>query len=150
MNLSQHFTLHELTHSDVAARHGLENTPDAEAVEALTVVAQKILEPVRQHFGVPFAPTSGFRCLELNRLVGSKDNSQHVKGEAVDFKIPGQDNYDIALWIHQNLNFDQVILECYTPGEPQSGWVHCSFTNKSARNDVFTYTGHEYVPGLVS
>ncbi len=150
MKISEHFTLRELTHSDVANRHGIDNSPTPEVTTALTQVAENILEPVRVQFGIPFSPTSGYRSISLNRLIGSNDNSQHIKGEAVDFQIPGQDNFDIANWIYQNLDFDQVILECYTPGDPQSGWVHCSFAGSGNRREVLTYTGHEYLHGLIS
>ncbi|MBE7636653.1 peptidase M15A [Sneathiella sp. P13V-1] len=150
MNVTEHFTLRELTHSDVALRQGIDNTPSPEVADALTKLAAHILEPVRQHFVTPFSPSSGYRCIKLNRLIGSNDNSQHVKGQAVDFKIPGNDNYDIAFWIYQNLDFDQIILECYTPGDPQSGWVHCSYVETGNRKDVLTYTGREYLHGLIS
>ncbi len=150
MQLSDHFTLGELVHSDVASRKGIDNTPDADLIPKLKDVSTHILEPVRLHFDQAFAPTSGFRCLELNRLIGSGDNSQHVKGEAVDFVIPGVDNFTIAEWVYRNLTFDQLILECYRPGEPSSGWVHCSFVTDNPRGEVLTYTGKEYLNGLVS
>ena len=93
---------------------------------------------MREHYGIPFAPNSGFRCLDLNRAIGSSDKSQHVTGQAVDFEIPGVDNKDVALWVMDNCDFDQLILEFYKEGEPTSGWVHCSYVierdnRKSAR-----------------
>jgi hypothetical protein len=108
--------LDELIHSDLASRKGIDNRPDEALIPKLSAVTENILEPVRMHFETAFAPTSGYRCLTLNRLLGSSDKSQHVKGEAVDFKIPGHDNFTIAEWIYQNLTYDQLILECYKPG----------------------------------
>ena len=138
MQLSDHFTLSELTKSSTAERRGIANEPGSAEVENLIMVCDQILEPVREHYGVPFAPNSGFRCLELNRAIGSSDNSQHVRGEAVDFEVPGIPNKDVALWVMENCLFDQLILEFYKKGIPGSGWVHCSYTlgrenRKSAR-----------------
>ena len=128
MQLSDHFSLRELTKSDTAIRHGINNEPGDMEVENLIMVCDKILEPVRDYFQIPFTPNSGFRSLELNRKIGSSDRSQHVKGEAVDFEVPGVPNKEVALWVKDNCDFDQLILEFYKEGIPDSGWVHCSYT----------------------
>lgn len=138
MQLSDHFTLSELTKSSTAERLGIANEPGSMEVENLIMVCDQILEPVRNHYDIPFTPSSGFRCLELNRAIGSSGNSQHVKGEAVDFEVPGIPNKEVALWVKDNCEFDQLILEFYKEGVPDSGWVHCSYTiendnRKSAR-----------------
>ena len=138
MQLSDHFTLSELTKSSTAERRGIDNEPGPSEIENLILVCDQILEPVRNHYGIPFAPNSGFRGLELNQAIGSSDTSQHVKGEAVDFEVPGIPNKDVALWVMENCEFDQLILEFYKEGIPDSGWVHCSYTldrdnRKSAR-----------------
>jgi len=78
MKLSEHFSLQELTKSSTAERRGIANEPDDEAVENLIMVCETVLEPVREHYGIPFIPNSGFRCLELNRAIGSSDRSQHT------------------------------------------------------------------------
>ena len=138
MQLSDHFTLSELTKSSTAERRGIANEPGSTEIENLITVCDQILEPVREHYGIPFAPSSGFRGLELNRAIGSSDTSQHVKGEAVDFEVPGIANKYVALWVMENCEFDQLILEFYKEGIPDSGWVHCSYimegdNRKSAR-----------------
>jgi zinc D-Ala-D-Ala carboxypeptidase len=138
MQLSDHFTLSELTKSSTAERMGIANEPGSTEVESLIMVCDKVLEPVRNHYGIAFAPNSGFRCLDLNQAIGSSDNSQHVAGEAVDFEVVGVPNKEMALWIMDNCDFDQLILEFYKEGVPDSGWVHCSYTingdnRKSAR-----------------
>ena len=130
MKLSKHFSLSELSKSSTAERQGIVNEPGTMARDNLTLVCDEILEPVREHYGIPFAPNSGFRCLELNRAIGSSDRSQHVTGQAVDFEIPGVANKDVALWVKDNCSFDQLILEFYREGDPSSGWVHCSYANK--------------------
>ena len=143
--LSAHFLLSELTKSDTALRKGIDNTPDEVAVENLICLCNEILEPVRVHYGIPFIPNSGFRCLELNREIGSSDKSQHVEGKAVDFEIPGIDNKTVALWVKDNCNFDQLILEFYRKGEPTSGWVHCSYdVDKSHRKSARIFDGKSW------
>lgn len=147
MRLTKHFLLSELTKSQTALRLGINNKPDNEAILNLIRISEKILEPIREQFG-PFSPSSGFRCLELNRALRSKDTSQHVKGQAVDIEIPGVSNFELATWIKDNLTFDQLILECYTQGDPSSGWVHVSFAEKN-RNEVLTYSNGSFQRGLV-
>ena len=127
MELTRNFTLEELTKSDTAIRKGINNNPNAEQIEKLKVLCEKILQPVRDHFG-RVKVTSGFRSPELCLAIGSSQNSQHAKAEAADFECVGVDNAELADWIHRELEWDQLILEYYTPGEPNSGWIHCSVT----------------------
>ena len=145
MMLSDHFSLEELTKSSTALRKGINNDPDSTARENLIVLCNEILEPVRTHYGIPFAPNSGFRCLELNREIGSSDRSQHVTGNAVDFEVPGVDNKEVALWVKENCDFDQLILEFYKEGEPASGWVHCSYdVDKEHRKSARIFDGKSW------
>lgn len=145
MMLSEHFSLSELTKSDTAIRKGIDNTPNDQEVENLILLCNEILEPVREHYGIPFAPNSGFRCLDLNRAIGSSDKSQHVYGKAVDFEIPGLDNKEVALWVMENCDFDQLILEFYKEGEPSSGWVHCSYdVDKEHRKSARIFDGRTW------
>ena len=132
MNLTRNFTLSELTKSDTAIRRGINNNPSAEQVEKLKLLCENILQPVRDHFG-RVKVTSGFRSEQLCLKIGSSVNSQHAKAEAADFECMGTDNAELADWIYANLEFDQLILECYTPGEPNSGWIHCSYTTDQPR-----------------
>ena len=132
MNLSRNFTLSELTKSDTAIRKGINNNPNAEQIEKLKTLCEKILQPVRDHFG-RVKVTSGFRSVELCQAIGSSVNSQHAKAEACDFEVIGVDNAELADWIHRELEWDQLILEFYTPGEPNSGWIHCSVTEGMPR-----------------
>ena len=77
--------------------------------------------------------TSGYRSVELCMAIGSSANSQHAKSEAADFECLGVDNAELADWIKNNLDYDQLILEYYTPGEPNSGWIHCSYIPEGRR-----------------
>ena len=132
MQLTRNFSLLELTKSDTAIRKGINNNPNAEQIEKLKTLCEKILQPVRDHFG-RVKVTSGFRSVELCQAIGSSVNSQHAKAEACDFEVIGVDNAELAAWIHRELEWDQLILEFYTPGEPNSGWIHCSVTEGMPR-----------------
>lgn len=141
MNLSPHFTLRELTRSQTAERHGISNKPSETHIQALRTTCTMILEPIRERFGVPFTPSSGYRTKTLCKLIGSNENSQHTKGQAVDFEVPGIDNLTVVKWIDKNLDFDQLILECYRGGN--TGWIHCSYRSDGNRRDIFTYNIHD-------
>ena len=132
MELTRNFSLSELTKSDTAIRKGINNNPNAEQVEKLKALCENILQPVRDHFG-RVKVTSGFRSEDLCLAIGSSRNSQHAKAEAADFECIGVDNAELADWIHKNLPYDQLILEYYTPGEPNSGWIHCSYIPHGSR-----------------
>ena len=127
MNLSANFTLKELTKSDTATRLGLDNTPDDEALENLKTLCEMVLQPVREHFGKSVTVNSGYRSPESNAAVGGSKTSDHCKGQAVDFEIDGLPNPDVAQWIMDNLTYSQLILEFYVQGQPNSGWIHCSY-----------------------
>jgi len=142
--LSEHFTLGELTRSAIALRHGIDNSPGPREVINLTRLAVNILEPVRRNFSLPFRPSSGYRAPEVNRLAGSKPTSQHVTGEAADFEIAAIANRVLAGWIRANLVFDQLILEFYHPGKPNSGWVHCSYHAGHNRQQCLIFDGVNY------
>jgi len=144
MKLSEHFALGELTRSSTALRHEVDNIPNDGQIVNLRRLCDHILEPVRQHFGIPFSPSSGFRCLEVNRLVGSKDTSQHREGRAADFEVPTVPNHVLASWIYHNCEFDQVILEFYDPKDPQSGWVHASVKAEGNRREFLSFDGKNY------
>jgi hypothetical protein len=147
MQLSEHFTLAELTKSDTAARMGINNEPRATVIEKLVLVCENILEPVRNHYGVPFSPNSGFRCLALNREIGSSDKSQHVSGEAVDFEVPGISNKETALWVRDNCDFDQIILEFHKEEDPHSGWVHGGYRGDGKnRKSAVVFDGKTWSP----
>ena len=132
MNLTRNFTLSELTKSDTAIRKGINNNPSPEQIEKLKLLCENILQPVRDHFG-RVKITSGFRSPELCLAIGSSINSQHAKAEAADFECPGVDNAELADWINRELPYDQLICEFYTPGEPNSGWIHCSYVPEGRR-----------------
>lgn len=147
MRLSNNFLLSEFTKSNTALRLGIDNTPTEEVIYNLTQLCRYVLQPIKDYY-TQIAPidkiavivSSGFRCLQLNRAIGSSDRSQHILGMAADFEIPGLSNLEVATWIRDNLEFDQLILEYYDESDPNSGWIHISFNpNGNNRNDVYRF-----------
>jgi len=136
MKLSKNFSLQEMTKSQTALRRGIDNTPTPDKIEPLTMLCEKVLQPVRDHFDRPVTITSGYRSPELCLAIGSKTTSQHTKGQAADFEVPGVSNMEVAQWIADNCEFDQLILECYTGGN--TGWIHCSYVHEP-RKELLTY-----------
>ena len=127
MQLSTNFSLPELTKSQTAERKGIDNTPSPEHQRNLKSLCARILQPVRDHFNRVVSVSSGYRSPELCIAIGSKTTSQHAKGQAADFEIFGLSNKELAIWIHENLEYDQLILEYWKKEDPNSGWVHCSY-----------------------
>tara|TARA_R110000751_G_scaffold193720_3_gene299199 strand:- start:82 stop:546 length:465 start_codon:yes stop_codon:yes gene_type:complete len=152
MNLSAHFTLAELCKSETASRLSIDNTPDETEVDALTYLANSVLEPIRFSYDIPYSPSSGFRSPELNQTIGGATGSQHCAGEAADIEIPGVSNLSLAWWIRSHVDYDQLILEYYNLNEPSSGWVHISVVNsaegKNNRHETLVYDGDSYSQGL--
>ena len=133
MNLSKSFTLNELTKSQEALRLGITNIPNEEQILNLKILCEKILQPIRDFYGMPVSVSSGFRSPELCKAIGSSSTSQHTRGEAADFEIFSVANKTLAEFIVANLDFDQCILEFWNENEPNSGWVHCSYSSKYNR-----------------
>ena len=151
MRLSPNFTLDELCKSQTAERKGIPNLPNTDEIEALELLCEHILQPVRNEFG-SFMVSSGFRSPELCVAIGSKITSQHCctdgKCAAADFEIAGTDNFELGEWIRDNLDFDQLILECYTGGN--TGWIHCSWA-PDPRKELLTYDRKNgYRKGLIN
>lgn len=140
MQISPSFTLKELTASQTAVRKGLDNTPDATAITNLTTLVKTILQPVRDHYGKSVRVSSGYRSPEVNASVGGSRTSDHCKGQATDIEIDGVANGDLAKYIAENFKFTQVILEFYTQGIPDSGWVHVSYDANNLKCETLTAT----------
>ena len=139
MNLSANFTLKELTKSETATRLGIDNTPNDEALENLKLLCEKVLQPVRDHFGKSVTVNSGYRSPESNAAVGGSRTSDHCKGQACDLEIDGIPNPELAQWIMDNLEYTQLILEFYTPGgDPNAGWVHVSYDPNNLKKQELT------------
>ena len=138
MNLSINFTLSELTKSETALRKGLNNEPTQDIISSLQMLAVNVLQPVRDHYNKGVKVNSGYRSPEVNASVGGSKTSDHCKGQAADIEIPGVPNKELALYIRDNLEYTQLILEAYTEGVPDSGWVHVSYDPTNLKKQVMT------------
>jgi zinc D-Ala-D-Ala carboxypeptidase len=130
MNLSEHFSVAEMTFSQTAVRKGISNNPPPQAVAALEKLCVNVLEPVRAHFGKPVRISSGYRSQALNKAVGGSGTSEHCFGRAADIVVPGVDNLRLAKWIRDNLSFRQVIME--------GSWVHVSYNPEDNKKQALT------------
>jgi len=152
MNLTQNFTLSEMTKSETALRHDMDNTPDQTVISNLQALAVHVLQPVREHFDKGVKVNSGFRHPEVNAKVGGSRTSDHCTGMAADIEIPGVPNHELAEWIKLNLPYTQLILEFYTRGVPDSGWVHVSYDPANLKKQDLTAVKEGgktvYLPGL--
>jgi len=149
--LTKNFSLTELTKSQTAERKGIPNKPTKLQEQSLKLIAEKILQPVRDNYGIPFTPNSTFRSVELSLAIGSSKRSQHgcrvVGDAATDIEVPGISNMELAEWISKNLNYDQLILEFYKGGN--TGWVHVSIAD-DPRRQLLTYDRENgYRQGLI-
>lgn len=152
MQLTNNFSLKELTVSDTATRLGLDNTPNETVTANLKTLAENILQPIREHYGKSVKVNSGYRAPEVNAAVGGSKTSDHCKGQAADIEITGVANGDLAKYIAENFKFTQVILEFYTQGIPDSGWVHVSYDSNDLKCQTLTAVKQGgktvYLPGL--
>lgn len=171
MRLSDHFTLSELTKSQTAARLGIDNSLNAtfhpETIDNLIQLCEMVLEPIRDHFCVPITPNSGYRSYALEQVLCRKaidryiddgagrrvldylEMKPHPKGQAVDIEIPGVPNLNLARWVRDNLEFDQLLLEFYDPNDSTAGWVHVSYRHDGTkRNEVLTIGKGTMLKGL--
>ena len=132
MKLTEHFHLEELIRSETAACKGIDNTPNGVQTAALKQLCMNVLEPWRRHLGKPVSISSGFRCEELNRLVGGKKNSQHLKGEAADLPMRSYKEAVCCVeWLMNNTDFDQILIETRNR---RTFWVHVSCKLNAAEN----------------
>ena len=152
--LTRNFSLHELTKSETALRYDMPNDPGPAEAANLTELAGKVLQPIRDHYQKGVKINSGFRHPDVNAKVGGSRTSDHCRGMAADIEIPSVPNADLAAWVRDNLEFTQLILEFYTPGIPDSGWVHVSYDPGNLKKQVMTATKQNgktvYLPGLVA
>lgn len=127
MQLSKNLTLAEVMRSETAKRKGISNMPTPEHIENFKLLAERVFQPIREHFGKPIIISSGYRSKELNTAIGGALSSQHCQGEAIDIDMDGTDitNAQVFNYIKDNLEFDQLIWEFGTDTNPD--WVHVSY-----------------------
>jgi zinc D-Ala-D-Ala carboxypeptidase len=129
MQLSEHLSLAEVTRSETAKRRGISNMPIEAHIANFKLLAEKVFEPIRNHFGKPIHISSGYRSAALNKAIGGAASSQHCSGEAIDIDMDGHaggvTNKMVFDYIKDNLEFDQLIWEFGTDANPD--WVHVSY-----------------------
>lgn len=144
MNLTEHFTVEELTYSETAIRLGYNNNPDEETLENLRLLCVNVLEPLRNILNVPIKINSGYRSKLTNAAVGGVVTSQHCKGEAADTVAIGITIKDYYNKVKQLINdgkiiADQVIYE-------YNSWVHISYNKEHNRKQfLIKETGKPYI-----
>jgi len=136
MQLSKNLSLKEVVKSITAERLGIKNIPSEEEINNLIDIAQNVFQPLRDHFNVPIAVSSGYRCKKLNKAVGGSKTSEHMEGRALDLDADtfgGVTNKEIFEYIKNNLEFNQLIWEFGDDDNP--AWVHVSYNehNNSKR-----------------
>lgn len=136
--ITNNLTYEEVIHSDTAVRRRIANEPNEEQLENIKRLAEKVFQPIRNHFGVPIIINSFFRSLTLNKRIGGSKTSQHCanNGAAMDIRgSSGVSNKKIFDFIKDNLDFDQLIWEFGTEKEPR--WVHVSYKSEQEnRNEI--------------
>ena len=134
MKLSNHLDLGEVTRSESAKREGIINMPTPEHYENLKVIAEKVFEPIREHFGVPIFISSGYRSEALNIYIGGSRSSDHSRGRALDLDLDGSSsgvtNKMIFEFIKDNLEIDQLINEF------NYSWVHVGYRQGANRGQI--------------
>lgn len=136
--LSKNFSLDELTnttHRELLVQNRLEAETTRSVQMNLHILANELLQPIRDYYKRPLRVLSGFRCDALNSAVGGSKASQHCLGEACDFIIPGVDLEDIFKWVKKEsgLKYGQLILECYDK-TLRTGWIHISSPRITGKN----------------
>jgi zinc D-Ala-D-Ala carboxypeptidase len=127
MNLSAHVTLKEFQASGLATLRNLNNQMSESQIASAKLLCENVFEPLRLYLNTPIKISSGFRCLQVNRLIGGSATSQHTKGEAMDLQI----NAKGFNFIKDKLEFDQLIWEFGNDEQPS--WVHVSFSSRNRK-----------------
>jgi hypothetical protein len=149
--ITKNFTLNELTYSATAVKKGIENKPTEEHYKNMVSLCKNVLQPLREKLGKPITVNSCYRCPKLNTAVGGVKTSQHCNGQAADIEVMGMSNYDLACYIRDNFEFDQLILEfCDNlKNDKNSGWVHVSYKDSGNRKQTLTINKSGTKLGLV-
>lgn len=137
MEISKHLSFEECTHSDTADKLGIKNNnPNLHHIDNMKLLAEKVFEPLREHFNVPINVSSVFRSLALNQALKGSITSQHCSGQAMDINMKDSkiNNAILFHWIKDNLKFDQLIWEFGNSKNPD--WVHVSYVDGNNRGQV--------------
>lgn len=131
MNLSRHVTIQEFSYSPTAIKKGIHNVMNSIQVNNAIQLCENVFEPLRKHLNAPIKISSGFRCNQLNKLIGGASASQHTKGEAFDLELTDRKLFD---WILKNVEFDQAIYEF--GNDTHANWFHISYRKGNNRKQA--------------
>ena len=141
IKVSPHVSYREAVYSHTAMRRGLDNTPTEQDLARMSLVANKVFEPLREWVGGPIRINSFYRGPKLNIAIGGSAKSQHMTGQAMDIDdtYGHKTNAEMFNYIKDNLEFDQMIWEFGTSKNPD--WVHVSYTtpNKNRNRCLVAY-----------
>jgi uncharacterized protein YcbK (DUF882 family) len=129
--LSKHVTMEEFCYSPTAIKKGIYNVMNAIQVQKAVQLCENVFEPIRKHVGKPIKISSGFRCYQLNKLIGGSSSSQHTFGEAFDLELTDRKLFD---WIIKNVEFDQAIYEF--GNDAHANWFHISYRKGNNRKQA--------------
>ncbi len=134
MRISKNISYRESIHSNTAKRRGIDNSPKAEHIDNMRLVAEKVFEPLREWVGGPIKVNSFYRSEATNRAVGGTGKSQHCKGQAIDIDdvFGHKTNAEMFQYIKDNLEYDQIIWEFGDEYNPN--WIHISYDKNNNRN----------------
>lgn len=131
----RYFTLAELIRSAEAKKRGIDNTPTFEVVEHLRELTEKVLEPMRAAYGMPIKVSSGYRCPELNRVVGGAATSVHQIGYAADLQVGGSfekfRDFVVQWFRKTGTRFDQLLIE--SDRKTGARWIHVGLYNNAGQ-----------------
>lgn len=138
MQITEHFSLEELTRSATADKKHITNVPNDTHLANLTKLCEEILEPLRKAYGKPIKITSGYRCAALNKAVGGSATSQHVNGQAVDIQATDGNHAKLFATARKlKLPYDQLIWEYGDKKQPK--WVHISLSPRNRRQVLYLF-----------
>ncbi len=142
MQLSEYFTLEELTASTTAKMKRIDNTPDKKACLRLAYLCQNILAPIRRKYGFPIYVNSGYRCPELNKAVNGSATSQHLTGDAADITCKATSRAELFRLIKKmvesgEIEVGQLIWEYGDAANPS--WIHVSNPREGKLNNQVLY-----------
>lgn len=133
-----YFSFEELLYSEIAIENNIDNIPPRNerirVYRNLWALVNNLLDPIQENSSAPMMIETGYRCEELNVLVGGEDDSQHKQGEAVDFyyaDFTAEETEQAFFEIAEKFNFDQLI---YYKGR---GLIHISYSRTKNRHEVF-------------
>lgn len=141
MFIEKNFKISEVSNSNYAKEHKIDNTPSEEVLNNAELLAIHVLQPVRDEINTPISISSWYRSKALNSALKGSSTSQHMKGEAVDFTC--KDMAAAFEYIRKNLVFDQLIWEKGNDKQPK--WIHVSYSRIRNRKQVLKYTNGTYV-----